>query len=115
MSIILKIFLILIILLTGTILFFLVRFQIWKIKENKRGWKTRPLGRDSICYEEKIDNEWKRIEISGEILIGKINKVLYFKTEEKWIEYPDWANNRIEIIKRVKMDYPPEQTEYEND
>ena len=44
-----------------------------------------------------------------------MSKVLYFKTEEKWIEYPDWANNRKEIIRRVKMDYPPEQTEYEND
>ena len=96
-------------------MFFLIRFQIWKIKENKRGWRTRPLGRDSIYYYEKINNEWKRIEISGEMLVGKMLKVIYFKNEKNWTEYPEWAHNRKEIIRRVKMDYPPEQTEYEND
>lgn len=115
MNIILNIFLIGVIILIGVILFFLMRFQIWKIKENKRGWRTRSLGRDTISYQEKIKGKWYEIEIDSEMLIGKISKALYFKTEDKWSEYPEWSKNRKEIIERMKTDYPLERTEYEND
>ncbi len=114
MSIILKILLTLIIILLGIVLFFLIRFQIWKIKENKRGWRTRSLWRDLISYQERINNEWKKIEIDGEMLVGKISKVIYFKTEKEWTEYPEWAQNRMEIINRIKMEFPPTRTEYQN-
>jgi len=88
---------------------------IKKPKENKRGWRTRPLGRDGISYQEKGKNGWNGIEIDGEMLFGKISKVLYFKTKKKWNEYPEWAQNRREIINRIKLDFPPKDTEYEND
>ena len=114
MNIILKILLVLFLILVGIILFFIVRFQILKIKENKRGWRTRSLGRGGISYEELIINKWCKIEIDGEMLVGKINKVIYFKTEKEWTSYPEWAQNRTEIIGRVKMDFPPNNTEYEN-
>mgnify|MGYP001804205274 CR=1 FL=1 len=114
MSIILKIFLGLLLILVGIVLFFLIRFQIWKIQENKRGWRVRALGRDRISYQERINNEWEKIEIEGELLIGKISKVIYFKTEKEWTSYPEWAQNRTEIIERIKIEHPPNITEYEN-
>jgi len=115
MSIVLKIFLSVLLILAGILLFFLIRFQIWKIKENKRGWRTRALGRDGISYQERINNEWKKIEIDSELLIGKISKVIYFKTEKEWTSYPKWAQNRMKIIGRIKMEYSPNNTEYENE
>jgi len=90
-------------------------FLIKKPQENKRGWRTKLYGRDPILYEEKINGEWKSIIISAEMLVGKVNKVIYFKNEKEWNEYPKWAQNRNEIIKRVKLEYPPKNTEYEND
>ena len=115
MSIILKIFLGLLLIIVGIVLFFIIRFQILKIKENKRAWRTRALGRDGITYEERINNEWKKIEIDGEMLVGKISKVIYFKTEKEWTSYPEWAQNRKEIIGRIKKEWPPSRTDYENE
>lgn len=76
MSILLKILLIAILILGGIILFFLIRFQIWKIRENKRGWRTRPIGRDSITYQEMINGRWEKIRINGEM-----EREFYFKME----------------------------------
>ncbi|MEM6687077.1 MAG: hypothetical protein AAF617_14950, partial [Bacteroidota bacterium] len=84
-------------------------------KENKRGWRTRSLGRDDFSYQQKIDNEWKEITIEAELLVGKISRVIYFKAVENWSDYPEWAQDRDEIIQRIKIEYPPHQTEYEND
>lgn len=109
-----KIFLFLIIILCGIILFVFLRFQIWKIKENRQKWRVRNLGRDIISYQEKINGEWKKIEIDGEILMGEKSKVLYFKSEKKWSEYPEWAKNRAKIIERVKLKFPEKYNEYEN-
>jgi hypothetical protein len=116
MSILLKIFLLALLFLVGIVFFFLIRFQLWKIKENKQGWRTRPKGRDTISYQQRFRGKWKSIEIDGELLsVGKKINVIYFKSQEKWVEYPEWAQNRKRIIQRVKMNYPPEKTEYEND
>ncbi|WP_452601741.1 hypothetical protein [Pontimicrobium sp. MEBiC06410] len=58
------------------------------VKENrvvqKRGWKVVKKDRDSIFYKEKVNEEWKSIVIDGELLLGKINFVIYFKTKEEW-------------------------------
>lgn len=114
MNIILMIFLILFSLIIGVVLYFVITFQIRKVKENRQGWRTRPRGRDAILYQQKIDNKWSGIEIDGEMLIGKIIKVIYFRTQEEWKKYPEWAQNREEIIMRVKLNYPSKWTEYEN-
>ncbi|AXG70771.1 hypothetical protein KORDIASMS9_03017 [Kordia sp. SMS9] len=97
------------------LLIFMNYFLFIKPKDTKRGWRIRSLGRDAISYQEKIGNEWKGIKIDGEMLIGKIRKVLFFKTEEKWTEYPEWAQHREKIIDRIKLDFPPKTTEYKND
>ena len=111
----LNIFLIILIAITIVILFLVIRFQIWKIKENRLGWRTRPLGRDNILYQEKIEGEWKGIKIDGELLLhGKVSRIIYFKTDSEWVEYPKWARDRKKIIQRVKINYPPQRTEYEN-
>lgn len=116
MSIILKIILILVLIIIGIILFLFIRFQVFKIKENKQGWRTRSVGRDSILYEEKINNKWKRIVINGEMQVGvPIYKILFFKSKEEWKSYPSWAQNREKIIQRIKQNYPKKSTEYSND
>jgi len=108
-------FLIILAIVAGIFLFFFVSRRLEIVKENKRGWRTKSLGRSTIFYQEKIDNEWKSIEIDGEMLVGKISKVLYFKNDEEWRDYPKWAQNRKEIIGRIKQDWPPSRTDYENE
>ena len=110
-----KTFLIIAALLTVLVLYFFISNRLQAKKEHKRGWRTKSRGRDAIFYEEKFKGGWKSIEIDGEMLVGKINKVLYFKTEEEWKGYPDWAQHRSEIITRIKQDWPPTRTDYEND
>ncbi|MFD2587241.1 hypothetical protein ACFSQJ_09890 [Croceitalea marina] len=86
----------------------------FKGKKEPKNWKVSKKGRDAISYEQKVDGEWKSIEIDGELLLGKINHVIYFKSEGEWTDYPKWAQNRSEIIRRIKMVFPPTRTEYEN-
>ena len=69
---------------------------------------------DKADYEQKVNDEWEKIVIDREILLGKISSVIYFKTNQEWLEYPKWAQNRAEIIERVKKEFPPSSTEYED-
>ncbi|MEM6718530.1 MAG: hypothetical protein AAF611_04355 [Bacteroidota bacterium] len=106
---------IILLILSAIFLLVLIAYIIRTVKENKRGWRAQPIGRDSILYQQKIKNEWKEIQIEGEMLVGDIHKIIYFKTEQDWAAYPEWAQNRTEIIQRIKIDYPPHSTEYLND
>ena len=72
-------------------------------------------GRDTIYYEQLILNKWKSIEVESEILLGKKRRVICFKNEIEWLEYPKWAANRDEIINRIKIDFPQDKYLYEND
>ncbi len=102
------------ILIIGIIIILIINKQILNRKEKKLGWKAYRNGRDEIYYEQKVNEEWKKIEIVGEILLGKICFVIYFKTKKEWLEYPKWAQNRTEIIERIKTKFPPSRTEYDN-
>lgn len=103
-----------VILIFGILILFATNGQIKKRKEGKQGWKVSKRGRDAIVYSQKVDGEWKFIEVDGELLLGKVSHVIYFKTEDEWTSYPKWAQNRTEIINRIKMVFPPSRTEYEN-
>ena len=107
-------YLILVILIIGIIIVLITKKQLLSRKEEKQGWKVFRKGRDEIFYMQKISDKWQGIEIAGEILIGKIGFVIYLKTEEEWLEYPNWARNRAEIIERIKIEFPLSHTEYEN-
>ncbi|WP_298544320.1 hypothetical protein [uncultured Aquimarina sp.] len=97
--------------------FIVVKRIMTRYKEGIRGWKTYRKGRDEIAYAQKVDGEWKEIVIDGEMLGfgSKISIVIYFDSKAKWNEYPKWAKNREEIIKRIKQDYLSRNTEYEYD
>ncbi|WP_299314911.1 hypothetical protein [uncultured Aquimarina sp.] len=109
-----KLFIIVLILIS---VFVVVKEIVVRYKEGKRGWKTYRKERDQIVYAQKVDGEWKKIEIDGEMLGlgGRTGFVIYFNSIAKWNEYPSWAKNREEIIKRIKQNYPPKNTEYEYD
>lgn len=103
------------ILIVGLIFIQLIDNWFKKRKEEKQGWRVRRKGRGGISYEQKVEGKWEQIEVDGELLLGKINLVLYFETEIGWTKYPKWAQNRNEILSRIKSKFPPKTTDYEND
>lgn len=65
-----NIYVLAIILIFGIIILFAINGQIKKRKEEKQGWKISRRGRDGIVYSQKVDGEWKSIEVDGELLLG---------------------------------------------
>ncbi len=81
-----------------------------------RGWRVGHRGRDCMYYEEKIQGNWERLEIDGEMLTGRAHHVIYFASPERWQTYPEWARHRREeIICRIKADCNPPDYEYQED
>ena len=78
-------------------------------KDLDRGWRVGHRGRDSMYYEELINGVWARLNIDGEMLLGEAHHVIYFADEERWATiYPVWAQGRrLEIITRIKREFPP--------
>jgi hypothetical protein len=63
-----------------------------------------------MYYEEFRDGVWHRIEIDGEMLVGKAHHVIYFGS----LKFPEWAiERREEIIARIKSKFHPPQYEYD--
>jgi hypothetical protein len=78
-----------------------------------RGWRVGHRGRDQMYYEELRDGVWKRIDIDGEMLMGRAHHVIYFASPERWREYPPWASQRRdEIIARIKSEFREPDYEY---
>ncbi|WP_074407645.1 hypothetical protein [Aquimarina megaterium] len=109
-----EILLIGIIIIVGLILIFLLIGLVNKLWQERLGWNAYRSGRDGITYTQKVNGKWKRIEIDGEMLTGKISHVIYLKPEKQWTEYPEWAQNRTKIINRIKLKYPTNRIEYVN-
>lgn len=79
-------------------------------------WQVGHTGRDAMYYEEFHDGAWQRIEIQGEMLMGRAHHVIYFASSQRWQEYPAWARDRRgEIIARVKSQFHPPDYEYQED
>ncbi len=77
-------------------------------------WRVGHRGRDAVYYEERHLGRWRRIEIQGEMLMGRAHHVLYFASPERWQEYPAWARDRREeIIGRVKAVLRPPEYDYD--
>jgi hypothetical protein len=82
-------------------------------RHEKRGWRVGHIGRDRMYYEEFRDGTWQRIEIDGEMLMGKAHHVIYFASPEAWKKYPAWAQGRrAEIITRIQSEFTPPDYEY---
>jgi hypothetical protein len=81
-----------------------------------RGWRVGHVGRDMMYYEERIAGAWHRIDIDGEMLIGRAHHVIYFASAERWQSYPEWARHRrTEIITRIKREFRAPDYEYQPD
>ena len=72
----------------------------------ERDWRVGHQGRDQMYYEELRDGVWERIDVDGEMLMGRAHHVIYFATPERWREYPRWASTRRdEIIARISSEF----------
>lgn len=81
-----------------------------------RDWRVGHQGRDRMFYEELREGTWQRIDIDGEMLMGRAHHVIYFAAPEQWKQYPEWARDRRnEIISRIKMEFRPPDYEYQGD
>ena len=79
-------------------------------------WRVGHRGRDMMYYEEKIGGNWERLDISGEMLMGRAHHVIYFADAEHWQTYPEWVRHRrMEIIARIKSDFRAPDYEYQGD
>lgn len=58
------------------------------------GWRVGREGRDGMWYEERHDGVWQRIEVQGEMLMGRAHHVIYFDSIERWRQHPAWARER---------------------
>jgi hypothetical protein len=66
-----------------------------------------------MYYEELHDGVWERIDIDGEMLMGRAHHVIYFATPERWLQYPPWARQRRdEIIGRITSEFREPDYEY---
>jgi hypothetical protein len=83
------------------------------VQDAGRGWRVGHVGRDQMYYEERHDGAWQRIDLSGEMLTGRAHHVIYFRSPERWQEYPTWARHRREeIIARIKREFREPDYEY---
>lgn len=81
-----------------------------------RGWRVGHQGRDQMYYEERHGGGWQRIDISGEMLMGRAHHVIYFPSAKAWERMPEWARlRRDEIIARIKSEFCQPDYEYAED
>jgi hypothetical protein len=79
-------------------------------------WRVGHQGRDSMYYEELHEGEWRRLELDGEMLVGRPHHVIYLGSKEAWKERPPWARDRRqEIIARIKSAFPVPDYEYDGE
>jgi hypothetical protein len=84
--------------------------------EAQRGWRVGHRGRDCIYYEELQSGEWRRIDISGEMLTGPAHHVIYFPSPQAWKAHPEWVRDRREeIIARIRSEFREPEYEYGSD
>ena len=77
-------------------------------------WRVGHKGQHTMYYEELVDGIWERIDIDGEMLIGRAHHVIYFPTESEWHSVPPWASDRREeIIARIKSQFAVPDYEYD--
>jgi hypothetical protein len=70
----------------------------------------------SIYYEERHDGGWRRLEIDGEMLIGRPHFVIYFGSIAEWNSRPPWARERrAEVITRIKSVFSIPDYEYDGE
>jgi len=72
-------------------------------EQSSKKWRVGHVGRHSMYYEELRNGRWERLELDGEMLMGRAHHIIYFGNCEDWKRRPDWAlGRRDEIIDRIK-------------
>lgn len=67
-----------------------------------------------MYYEELRGGAWERLDIDGEMLMGRAHHVIYFASPEQWLRYPVWARaRRDEIIARITSEFREPDYEYD--
>ena len=72
----------------------------------KFGWKAYKKSFDTFVYGQKILGQWHEIEISRAYNRRQGDFFIDFKSPEEWQTYPNWANDRSTIMKRVSSLFP---------
>lgn len=88
-------------------IFLLIVFSIYfyseKIRLNrladKYGWRVDKTAYDTYTYSERVQGKWQKITIHRAYYNGSFYPD--FKSEQEWRSYPEWAQDRSEIIERV--------------
>jgi hypothetical protein len=66
-----------------------------------------------MYYEEFHASKWRRLDISGELEMGRAHHVIFLGTREEWSRRPEWARDRRdEIIRRIKSVFRIPDYEY---
>jgi hypothetical protein len=66
-----------------------------------------------MYYEELRDGKWERLNLDGEMLMGRAHHIVYFGNREDWKKHPEWAHGRRdEIIDRIKTAFRIPDYEY---
>lgn len=69
-----------------------------------------------MYYEEYRQGSWERLNVDGEMLLGRAHHIIFFRTEADWSRYPAWAHGRrTEIIARIKSAFREPDYEYHGD
>jgi hypothetical protein len=90
----------------GFACFIVIRARKLRALAVRRGWDVGHRGRDLMFYEERVNGQWERIRLDGEMLSGHPHHVIYFADPDQWQKYPDWARGRRdEIIARIKSQF----------
>jgi hypothetical protein len=79
-------------------------------------WRVGHQGRDRMYYEELRDGVWQRLDVDGELLLGRAHHLIFFASPADWQRYPAWARDRRdEIIGRIKSVFHEPDYEYHGD
>ncbi len=81
---------------------------------HQQTWRVGHRGRDMMFYEEMIGGSWQRIDLDGEMLMGRAHHAIYFASAEQWQRYPEWARHRRnDILTRIKSEFREPDYEYQ--
>jgi len=72
----------------------------------KYGWKAYKKSFETFIYLERFGEKWREIEISRTYRHRRGDFYLGFKSSKDWEDYPVWAQDREEIIKRMIYIFP---------
>jgi hypothetical protein len=84
-----------------------------RIKAKRYGYKVFQKDYKTFVYSEKIKGIWEEIQITRAYEAGSF--YVEFKNKKDWKDYPNWAQDRDKIVKRVTVAFPEQKKKSEID